>query len=105
MDPSTPIRWTAPGGIPAGASCLDGHFPGSPIVPGAVLLAHAANVLRGAGQGIAAVRRMKFLQPLGPETPFELRIDPTGTGARITWHAGERTLAEARVSLCSLAGG
>ncbi|MEM7505720.1 MAG: hypothetical protein AAF415_03160 [Pseudomonadota bacterium] len=100
-----PIRWSAPSGVPAGASCLDGHFPGNPIVPGAVLLAHAADVLHGQGQAIVAIRRMKFLRPLGPGVPFEVQIDPSAQGARITWRSGGETLADARVSLRDLAGG
>ena len=86
-----------PGGIPAGAACLDGHFPGNPIVPGAVLLGHAARHLAGQGVTLTGVQRMKFLRPLAPETGFDIRLDPARR--LLEWRAGEVVLARAQVAL------
>lgn len=86
-------------GIAADAPCLDGHFPGRPIVPGAILLAHAADALAQRGMTIAAVRRMKFRAPLLPERDFALAVAPKGADAVLRWTEGEAVLAEAQVSL------
>ena len=63
---------------------LAGHFPGHPIVPGAWLLAWvvaaAARRLSSTGESrsIAAIKRVKFLRPLAPGSPFECTLDPAG---------------------------
>lgn len=58
--------------FPASHPAFPGHFPGAPVVPGALLLAAAlaAHGLGGAGTRIAAV---KFLQPVGPDEEIEVR--------------------------------
>lgn len=91
--------WQVPGGIPATAPCLDGHFPGDPIVPGAVLLGHAALGLARAGLTIAALRRVSFLHPLRPDQDFAIAVRRQGQGAEIRWTAAGTLLALARVTL------
>jgi 3-hydroxymyristoyl/3-hydroxydecanoyl-(acyl carrier protein) dehydratase len=58
--------------FPASHPAFAGHFPGTPLVPGALLLAAAlaALGLGGAGTRIASA---KFLQPVGPEEDIEVR--------------------------------
>jgi 3-hydroxymyristoyl/3-hydroxydecanoyl-(acyl carrier protein) dehydratase len=58
--------------FPASHPAFPGHFPGAPMVPGALLLAAAlaALGLGAAGTRIAAV---KFLRPVGPDEEVELR--------------------------------
>jgi len=58
--------------FPASHPAFPGHFPGAPVVPGALLLAAAlaAHGLGGAGTRIAAV---KFLRPVGPGEGVEVR--------------------------------
>ena len=47
---------------------LPGHFPGDPIVPGAILLDHAiANVERAFGRKVAMILAAKFLVPVRPQ--------------------------------------
>jgi 3-hydroxyacyl-[acyl-carrier-protein] dehydratase len=69
-----------------------GHFPGNPIIPGAVLLDEVLQAIAGDGEAAPAViRSAKFLQPVRPgdlllirwqaqprgETKFECRLlDP-----------------------------
>lgn len=81
------------------APCFDGHFPGDPITPGAVLIGHGARALRAAGRPLARITRVKFLRPLPPETPFEIEIEQSGDAAKLRWLAGDAVLAEARVVL------
>jgi len=45
---------------------LGGHFPGNPIVPGALLLAELAASLAHAGVAIKGVRKVRFTQPIRP---------------------------------------
>ena len=61
---------------------LAGHFPGHPIVPGAWLLAWvvaAATRRLAAGdesRSVLSIKRVKFLQPLAPDQPFECTLNP-----------------------------
>ncbi|TJY58416.1 hypothetical protein E4T66_16535 [Sinimarinibacterium sp. CAU 1509] len=65
---------------------LPGHFPGHPIVPGVVLL----DAVRVAAQQalapgvLLALPMIKFLQPVMPEQPFEIVLQP-GAGGRIAF--------------------
>lgn len=61
---------------------LAGHFPGHPIVPGAWLLAWVVAtagrrlLATGESRSIAGIKRVKFLRPLAPDSPFECTLDP-----------------------------
>lgn len=83
--------------FPASHPAFPGHFPGAPVVPGALLLAAAlaALGLGGAGTRIAAV---KFLQPVGPDEEVEVRrVGATRLELRIAGRlAASATLQEAR---------
>jgi 3-hydroxyacyl-[acyl-carrier-protein] dehydratase len=50
-----------------------GHFPGNPIIPGALLLDAA---LEAMGLQSAVIRGVKFLRPVRPGTRLELRWQP-----------------------------
>ncbi len=70
--------------IPADHPALPGHFPGRPVVPGAVMLAEiaqaAAQVL-GAGTRIAGFPAVKFISPMLPEQRCELALTDNGAGS------------------------
>lgn len=54
---------------------LPGHFPGNPIVPGALLLAAAtALVEKAASRPVTGLRNAKFLSPLKPEVACCFRL-------------------------------
>jgi len=77
---SETVHWTVPVDHPAFA----GHFPGTPIVPGVLLLDRAVQVITEAtGQAPDAltIRSVKFLSPVGPgETVvIEHRVAANGT--------------------------
>lgn len=61
--------------IEAGHRCLDGHFPGEPIVPGVMLLAHVERaVARCRGGRLARIVRCKFVAALEPEQPCAIEL-------------------------------
>ncbi len=53
---------------------LPGHFPGTPVVPGVVILDEILAALLEWRQGfhLTGVRTVKFLAPLKPEQPFTI---------------------------------
>lgn len=61
---------------------LAGHFPGNPIVPGALLLGRVA---RAAATAYGAVPKLlstaRFHAPLRPGQPYEIELDPAGGAA------------------------
>jgi len=86
-------------GFPAAAPFFDGHFPGRPIVPGAVLLAEAARRLSDTGLTITAAGRVKFLRAVGPGEPLRIDVRGQGDEAAIEWIGAQGPVARARVSL------
>jgi len=86
-------------GICAKSRFLDGHFPGNPIVPGAVLLGLAEQALQDIGYEIKTIQRLKFLRQLSPDQPYEIEIEISLPRAKIAWISGTETLANARVEL------
>ena len=73
-------RFSLDGGFPADSPFLDGHFPGNPIVPGAVILGYLAARLATVDLAIAKVARMKFTRPLRPDVPMEITVVSKGRG-------------------------
>jgi 3-hydroxymyristoyl/3-hydroxydecanoyl-(acyl carrier protein) dehydratase len=81
--------------FPATHPAFAGHFPGAPVVPGALLLAAALDALGAAGSGLE-IAQAKFLQPVGPDTAVEASCDATAAGAlRLELRAGGRLVASA----------
>jgi len=59
---------------------LAGHFPGEPIVPGAILLDHAiCHVERMVGRKVAAIHVAKFLAPVRPQQAVVFSIKGSDT--------------------------
>ncbi|MGV8900293.1 MAG: AMP-binding protein [Burkholderiaceae bacterium] len=78
-----------------------GHFPGAPIVPGAMLLDLA---LQAIGKGIGAdlatchINAVKFLSPLGPSEPASVHYEILHSGAiRFDILSAERKVATGSV--------
>jgi 3-hydroxymyristoyl/3-hydroxydecanoyl-(acyl carrier protein) dehydratase len=91
-------------GIVIDAPFLQGHFPGNPIVPGAILLGYSTNALLGLGYEIKRVQRMKFIMPLLPYQPFEIIFDKGKVFSKLSWHSSGDMLASAQVELCLIDG-
>ena len=69
--------------VPADHPSLPGHFPGSPLVPGVVLLEQVAQALRAwRGQRLARVLEAKFLAPLLPDEQASLELIEAGGRVR-----------------------
>jgi 3-hydroxyacyl-[acyl-carrier-protein] dehydratase len=74
-----------------------GHFPGMPIVPGVVLLdeaLHAIGNLLGADLSACQISAAKFLSPLKPGEPADVRYEVQGSGTiRFDIVSNERKVA------------
>lgn len=83
--------------FPASHPAFAGHFPGTPMVPGALLLAEALASLGLAHAGLE-IASAKFLRPVVPDACVEVRCEPAGTGVqRIELRSGGRLVATARL--------
>ena len=90
-------HWTVPADHPAFA----GHFPGTPILPGVMLLDQVLNVI-AAATGIALdvcqISSVKFLSPAGPGDELVIRHTLAAGGAiRFDVVAGMRKIASGSI--------
>lgn len=75
--------------------CLPGHFPGSPLVPGVLLLEQVANALRQwRGERLARVVEAKFVAPLLPQQVAEVVL--TDLNGRVRFEIRRDDVAIAR---------
>lgn len=82
-----------------------GHFPGTPIVPGVVLLDAVVHAVlqtgrpRAAGDGfdttpVCQISAAKFLSPVGPGETLTLALTPGASGStRFDISSGQRKVA------------
>ena len=78
-----------------------GHFPGRPIVPGALLLAEALQALvrMGVAPRLRSVSSAKFLSPVVPGERVVMRWQHAAGGAlQVAMTVGERPVASMVVS-------
>jgi 3-hydroxymyristoyl/3-hydroxydecanoyl-(acyl carrier protein) dehydratase len=90
-------RWTVPPDHPAFA----GHFPGTPILPGVVLLdiaLHAISVATGIALDVCALSSVKFLSPAKPGEELLIRHSFSTSGTiRFDIVAGMRNIASGSI--------
>jgi 3-hydroxyacyl-[acyl-carrier-protein] dehydratase len=62
---------------------LPGHFPGTPLVPGVVILDEVVAALGEWQQNsqLSGLRSVKFLAPLKPQQPFTISLSTTSENA------------------------
>lgn len=74
--------------VPTHHPCFAGHFPGNPIVPGALLLQwiadHIARCLDGAR--LIEIQSMKFTASLKPGDSCKVELLPKGRGGKFNLH-------------------
>lgn len=91
------VAWQVPMNHPAFA----GHFPGTPIVPGVLLLdmaIHAIATQAGVSLDQCEVRSVKFLSPARPGDEVTFRYDSTaGSVIRFEVLSGLRKLASGEI--------
>lgn len=78
--------------------CLPGHFPGSPIVPGVLLLDHVMQALQQAtGRRLAQLQQVKFISALLPDEQALAICDIQGARVsfRVTAQRGGAAVAVA----------
>ena len=88
--------------IAADHPAFAGHFPGHPILPGALLLAKAMQALEPAGVSTRSceISSAKFYSPLSPGESVRLRWETVaGRSLRLELSAGDRRIASATLAL------
>jgi 3-hydroxymyristoyl/3-hydroxydecanoyl-(acyl carrier protein) dehydratase len=89
--------------IDADLPAFDGHFPGSPVLPGALLL---ALVLRAIARRPAWARRMgpqpwlpqvKFLAAVGPGQMLHIRLDDSARAIHFSVRCGDTVVARGQI--------
>lgn len=98
MSDAHQVARTVPLTIAADHPCLDGHFPGRPLVPGVVLLEAVAQMLREqAGLRLVRVLEAKFLAPLVPDRQAMLTVSGSAPRFGFEIRDGDVLLARGRV--------
>ena len=74
---------------------IAGHFPGNPLVPGAVILARVAKAIgvRFPGRGPGAIASARFMAPLAPGQPATIAARREGNRVAFEVKHGEALLA------------
>ena len=91
--------------IDAGHPSLPGHFPGTPIVPGVVLLNEILAALTEwrRSSRVTAIHAVKFLAPLKPQQPFTICLS-AGQDAEdevdFSCRVDDRVIVEGRLQVC-----
>ena len=90
-------HWIVPPDHPA----LAGHFPGTPILPGVVLLDVALKIIaeaRGLPLDLCEISSVKFLSPASPGDELEIRHSLLASGTlRFDIMAGTRKIASGSI--------
>lgn len=88
--------------VPVDHPCLPGHFPGSPVVPGVVILDEvlAAIAARlGALPARLRLAQVKFVQPLLPEQAATIELHGAAPAWTFAVRHGQALLASGSVRL------
>lgn len=83
---------------------LPGHFPGTPLVPGVIILDEVVAALNEWRQNLqlSGIQSVKFLAPLLPDQPFTISLSTVSKrSGEISFccRAKERVIAEGRLAV------
>lgn len=82
--------------LPPSHPAAEGHFPGNPIIPGAVLLAETLRLVQiesGSRWGACRIRSAKFPHPARPGDRLRIEFSDTGgSQARFQCKVGSATV-------------
>jgi 3-hydroxyacyl-[acyl-carrier-protein] dehydratase len=79
-----------------------GHFPGSPIVPGVVLLDWAQQAIESRTKlMLAGIPAAKFLSPAAPDELLELDYEISETSVHFEIRCGRRRIASGRFNVAA----
>lgn len=70
--------------VPADHPCFAGHFPGNPLVPGALLTQWLVDALASSGQDVSDIKQLKFLHPVRPGDIIQLTGTPGSDDKTLT---------------------
>lgn len=100
--PTTPASTTFETTLSADHPVFAGHFPGAPVVPGALLLnlmlEHLARWPSAWPSTGLQIEQAKFLSPVLPGQTMRFGFDVQATGVAFTIHVGEVCAARGRVA-------
>lgn len=82
---------------------LAGHFPGQPLLPGALLLAEVMEALQGSGLPAPTgrayeMRSVKFLRPVRPGDEIRIELQCGSRGARFEVHCRDSVAASGQIT-------
>jgi 3-hydroxymyristoyl/3-hydroxydecanoyl-(acyl carrier protein) dehydratase len=89
--------------IDADLPAFDGHFPGAPVLPGAVLVALVLQAIAGRPQWALkagsqpCLQHVKFLAPVGPGQTLTIRLDDTARAIAFSVRCGDAAVARGQV--------
>jgi 3-hydroxyacyl-[acyl-carrier-protein] dehydratase len=83
--------------------CAAGHFPGNPIIPGAVLLdevLQAVEQIHGGSVGACVIKSAKFFRPTRPGERVAIRLETLANGdVRFECRVREHAVAAGTLAL------
>ncbi len=90
---------TLPVSFDPGDACFNGHFPGSPVVPGTLVVGLCLEAVRSrlGHAGPLTVRRFSFARFAAPGA-YELRIEDRGGEFACTLSQGATVFARGRIA-------